>query len=284
MLGHKLCQLYKDKYEIFYTVRSEFKNYERYGIFEKDRMVEGVDVLDFDKISETVKGVKADIVINCVGIIKQLKEAQDPILSIKINSLLPHQLANICRDCGARFFHISTDCVFNGKKGNYTELDCSNAEDLYGRTKYLGEVVRENCLTLRTSIIGRELNTQSGLVEWFLSCKGKKVKGFQKAIYTGFTTTTLAEIIENIIDNFPKLNGLYQVSSEPIDKFKLLGIISDKFGLDIEIEPETQTVIDRSLDSSCFRKIAGFIPPSWESMIEEMANDKTPYDLWHKQK
>jgi dTDP-4-dehydrorhamnose reductase len=164
----------------------------------------------------------------------------------------------------------------------YTEEDFSNATDLYGRTKYLGEVNRPGCLTLRTSIIGRELNTANGLIEWFLSNRGKKVKGFRKAIYTGFTTIALANIIKNIIDNFPNLSGLYQVSSEPIDKFSLLSIVKDKFKLDIEIEPEIRTSIDRSLDSSHFRKATGFISPSWEKMIGEMAQDETPYDIWHK--
>ena len=281
MLGHKLCQLYKDKYDIFYTIRSDFEQYKRYGIFEKDRILEGVDVLDFEKTANVIEEVNPDVLINCVGIIKQLKEAKDPILSIKINSLLPHQLANICRQTNTRFFHISTDCVFNGKKGMYTENDPSSAEDLYGRTKFLGEVNRENCLTLRTSIIGRELNTKRGLVEWFLNNKGGKVKGFQKAIYTGFTTEALAKIIENLIENHPDLNGLYQASSEPVDKFTLLGIIKDKFKLNIEIEPEMQTSIDRSLDSGLFRKTTDFIPPTWDAMIEGMAQDKTPYDSWH---
>lgn len=282
MLGHKLCQIYRQDYDVYYTARADFQIYQKYGIFEKDKMTKDVDVLNFDKLICVFDQVKPEIVINCIGIIKQLKEAKDPIVSIKVNSLFPHQLANICKACGARMFHISTDCVFNGKKGMYTEADPSDAEDLYGRTKFIGEVNRDGCLTIRTSIIGRELNTQSGLVEWFLGNKGKKVKGFKKAVYTGFTTIALAKIIKNIIDNFPNLSGLYQVSSEPIDKFSLLNIIKDKFKLDIEIEPETQTSIDRSLNSSLFRKITGFTPLSWDAMIEEMAHDKTPYDLWHK--
>jgi dTDP-4-dehydrorhamnose reductase len=282
MLGHKLAQRYRDDYEVWVTVRSSYAGYARYGIFDSKNTIGGVDILNIDNAVSVIGDIKPGVVINCIGIIKQLKEAEDPILSLKINSLLPHQLANICRAAGARFFHISTDCVFDGKKGMYTEGDFSNATDLYGRTKYLGEVNRSGCLTLRTSIIGRELNTANGLVEWFLSNSGKKVRGFKKAIYTGFTTIALADIIKNIIDNLPDLSGLYQVSSEPIDKFSLLNIIKDKFKLDIEIEPETKTSIDRSLDSSKFRKTTCFTPLSWEEMIEEMARDKTSYDLWHK--
>ena len=282
MLGHKLCQLYRQGYDVYYTARADFESYQKYGIFEKEKMINNIDILDFDKLISVFHQVKPQIVINCIGIIKQLKEAKDPMASIKVNSLFPHQLAHICNACGATMFHISTDCVFNGKKGMYTEMDPSDSEDLYGRTKFIGEVHQEGCLTIRTSIIGRELSTKSGLVEWFLSNRGKKVKGFKKAIYTGFTTIALANIIKNIIDNFPDLNGLYQVSSEPIDKFSLLNMIKEKLKLDVEIEPETQTSIDRSLDGSLFRKTTGLTPPSWENMIEEMAQDKTPYDLWHK--
>jgi dTDP-4-dehydrorhamnose reductase len=282
MLGHKLYQTYKEHFDIWGTLRSSYENYAKYGIYQADHIWGGVDACDFDKIVEVIRTIKPHVVINCIGIIKQLKEAKDPVLSIKINSLLPHQLANICQETNARFFQLSTDCVFNGKKGKYTENDPSDAEDLYGRTKFLGEVNRPGCLTLRTSMIGREIKTTNELIEWFLSNKGKKVKGFKKAIYTGFTTIAFVKIIATIIDEFPNLSGLYQVSSEPIDKFTLLTMIRDKFKLDIEIEPETQTNIDRSLDSSLFRKITGFTAPSWDNMIDEMTQDKTPYDLWHK--
>jgi len=281
MLGHKLCQLYKQKYDLYYTVRSNFAKYQKYDIFDKERMIENLDVLDLDKVVNIFNDIKPDIVINCVGIIKQLKDAKDPILSIRINSLLPHQLAKICQPLNAKLFHISTDCVFNGKDGMYTEKSISNAEDLYGRTKYLGEVSAENALTIRTSIIGRELATANGLVEWFLANRNGKVKGFKQAIYVGFTTIAMAEIIEFIIEKHANLSGLYQISSEPIDKFSLLNIIKDKFGLKVEIESENEIKIDRSLDSSKFRNLTGFVPPTWEQMIENMADDSTPYDEWH---
>jgi dTDP-4-dehydrorhamnose reductase len=189
-------------------------------------------------------------------------------------------LANMCQAVKARMIHISTDCVFAGTSGMYLESDVSDAIDLYGRTKYLGEVNYPPALTIRTSIIGRELQTTSGLIEWFLSNRDSTVKGFQKAIYTGFTTIALADVIANIIDNHPELAGLYQVSSEPINKHDLLTLIKEKFGLSCVIEPETETCIDRSLDSSRFRQFTGFVPPSWDSMINQMAEDPTPYDNW----
>lgn len=281
MLGHKLYQRLQRNYKVWATVRSSYDSYAKYKIFKPENIIGGVDVLDFHKVVGVIADIKPDVVINCIGIIKQLKESKDPILSLQINSLLPHQLANLCRASGARFFHISTDCVFDGKKGMYTEEFPSNASDLYGRTKYLGEVDQEGCLTIRTSIIGRELNTASGLIEWFLSNRGGKVSGFQKAIYSGFTTIALADIIVNLIESNPDLSGLYQISSDKIDKYSLLNMVKDAYGLSVEIEPELHTFIDRSLDSTRFREKTGFKPISWTRMISDMAADETPYDKWH---
>ena len=278
MLGHKLYQVYKNLFTVRATVRSSYVNYAKYGIFDPNDIIDSVDVNNFDKIVDIVARVRPDVVVNCIGIIKQLKAAKDPIASIQINSLLPHRLASLCQASNSRFLHISTDCVFNGKKGSYTEEDISDATDLYGRTKFLGETDRQGCLTLRTSIIGRELSTARGLIEWFLSNRKGKVKGFKKAIYTGFMTLTLAEIIADIIKNQPDLSGIYQVSSAPIDKYSLLCLVRDAFGIQIEIEPENKTVIDSSLNSRRFRSETGFKPPSWPEMIKQMAQDPTPYD------
>lgn len=280
MLGHKLCQRYKDRYEVWATVRAPVNSYKKYDIFCEDTIISGLDISNMDKVIRILCDIRPDVVINCVGVIKQLKSAKDPIATLKINSLFPHQLANMCQAIKARMIHISTDCVFAGTKGMYSESDVSDATDLYGRTKYLGEVDRTPALTIRTSIIGRELQTTSGLIEWFLSNRDSTVKGFQKAIYTGFTTIALADVIANIIDNHPELTGLYQVSSEPINKYDLLCIVKEKFGLKTVIEPEIETCIDRSLDSSRFRQLTGFIPPSWDSMINQMAEDPTPYGNW----
>ncbi len=221
---------------------------------------------------------KPDVIINAVGIIKQLPTSKEVVETLKINSIFPHQLAQIAQASGARLITISTDCVFNGRKGNYTEKDISDAEDLYGRSKNLGEVSAPGCLTLRTSIIGRELQTSHSLVEWFLSNRGKKVKGYTEAIYSGFPTIILADIITDLIENHKNLQGLYHVSSETISKFDLLCLLKDFYKVPIEIEPYADFEIDRSLDSSKFRKETGFAPLGWEEMIEKMAQDPTPYD------
>jgi dTDP-4-dehydrorhamnose reductase len=281
MLGHKLCQKLSN-HEVIGTVRKSDQFYRRYeSVYDNVSLIGQIDALDNCLLKETIKDVRPDVVINCIGIIKQIREANDPIVSLKINSLLPHELANFCGEVNARFIHISTDCVFAGTKGYYTEADPSDATDIYGRSKFLGEVNRQGCLTLRTSIIGRELNTASGLIEWFLSNRGNKVKGFRKAIYTGFTTISLADIINAIIINHSDLSGVYQVSSDPIDKYTLLCLVRDAFGVDIEIEADETVRIDRSLDSTKFRSLTGLNLPGWECMIEEMSEDVTPYDSWH---
>jgi len=282
MLGHKLYQQYQERYDVYATVRTSYSKYHHYGIFHKDRIIGGVDALNMDSVTRAIADVQPDIVINCIGIIKQLSAAKDPILSININSLFPHRLALVCRAANARLFHISTDCVFNGKKGMYIEDDLSDAEDLYGRTKFLGEVDTSGALTLRTSIIGRELNSTSGLIEWFLSNRGGDVRGFRKAIYSGFTTQVLSGIIADLIDHHLELSGVYQVSSEPINKYDLLVMVKDAYGLDIKIESYDDFVLDRSLDSSRFRETTGFTPPTWENMIQAMADDPTPYDKWRQ--
>jgi dTDP-4-dehydrorhamnose reductase len=247
-------------------------------------LISAVDLLQQQGIEKMILDLAPDVIINCVGIIKHLAEAKDPILSIKINSLLPHQLANICKAAESRLIHISTDCVFSGKRGPYTESDQSDAADLYGRTKSLGEVNEAGCLTIRTSIVGRELYTMNGLVEWFLNNKGGKVKGYKKAIFTGFTTLAFSSIVDDIVRNHPYLSGIYQVSSEPINKYTLLCLLRDAFSVQIDIKPDFELEIDRSLDSTRFRGETGFRPPKWENMIKEMAEDPTPYDEWQVRK
>ena len=277
MLGHKLMQLLSIKHEVTGTVRRTALSYERFGIFDVNRLIGGVDVNDFDKVTEIVSQVQPQFIINCVGIIKQLEEANDPLTSISINSLFPHKLGNLCRARGIRLINISTDCVFSGRKGNYKESDVSDAEDLYGRSKYLGEVSGENCLTLRTSIIGRELQSNYGLVEWFLQKGLDRVQGYKGAIYTGLTTIELAQVIQSIMEIRPELTGLYHVSSNPINKYDLLCLIREVFSFSTEILPVEEPKIDRSLDSSRFRREMNYTPPEWPEMITAMAEDRTEY-------
>jgi len=237
-----------------------------------------VSAENFESVENALTTVAPNVVVNCIGIVKQDEAARDRYQSITINSLFPHQLARACGARGIRLIHLSTDCVFSGRRGNYKEDDVSDAEDIYGRTKWLGELDYDHCLTIRTSMIGRELKGSHGLIEWFLSQRGKRVRGFKKAIFSGFTTVALSETIGNIIANGDELNGVWHVAADPINKFDLLSTVKQAFQVDIEIEPDETFVCDRSLDDSRFRTRTGFKPPSWEQMIDRMARDTTPYE------
>jgi dTDP-4-dehydrorhamnose reductase len=280
MLGHKLYQELSSRGKTFAAVRKPFKAYAELGLFTPASVIECIDVTRTEDMERALSASEPDVVFNAVGIIKQLKAAQDPIAAITINSLLPHRLARLCTAYSARLIHVSTDCVFSGERGAYTEKDVPDPHDLYGRSKLLGETATENSLTLRTSMIGREIGTQSGLVEWFLSQCGGAVKGYTGAIYTGFTTLQLARIMADIAYNHPRLNGLWHVSSEPINKYDLLNHINDAYKTETRIEPDDSFKCDRSLNSDRFRQETSFLPASWPTMIEEMAADPTPYDQW----
>ena len=282
MLGHKLVQRWRDKFEVWTTLRGRFADFERFGIFDPVRTIDSLSVLDTEAVEAAIARVKPDVIFNAVGIVKQIPTAKNTVATLLINSVLPHQLAECAAAYNARLIQISTDCVFEGTKGNYTEDDRPDATDLYGKSKNLGEVIAPNCLTLRTSIIGREIMTSHGLVEWAISNRGQKVRGFAKAIFSGFPTMVLADIISDVITDHPALSGLYHVSSEPINKFDLLHLLKPAFDLDIEIERFEDFQIDRSLDSTRFRQVTGFRPATWERMIEQMAGEDTPYDTWRR--
>lgn len=271
MLGHILfMELRKNKnFDVYGTLRSINSPDKWFKPEEIQKIRPGVDADNFDTVIRALASIRPDIVINCIGLIKQLPAASDPLTVITVNAQLPHRISLICRTAGARMIHISTDCVFDGLKGNYKETDSSNASDLYGRTKFLGEVTYPHCITLRTSIIGHELKGKYGLIEWFLSQEGA-VKGFTKAIYSGFPTIEIARIISEYIIPNTELSGLYHVSLEPVSKYELLKLVSKKYNKKIEIERYDDFFCDRSLDSSKFREITGYTPPSWNELIEKM--------------
>ncbi|PIA68412.1 NAD(P)-dependent oxidoreductase [Pseudomonas sediminis] len=234
------------------------------------RLMCGVDVLDQDALIDVMAKVRPDVVINCVGLIKQLADAKDPLTALPINAMLPHRLARLCELAGARFIHVSTDCVFSGRKGLYQESDLSDAEDLYGKSKYIGELHDlPHAITLRTSIIGHELGSSYALVDWFLSQQGG-VKGFTKAIFSGLPTAELARVMKDFVIPHPQLNGLYHVAAAPIDKFRLLSLVAAQYGKQIEIHPDDALVIDRSLDGSRFRQATGYVAPEWPELVRRM--------------
>lgn len=248
-----------------------------------ENVVPEVDAFRFETVRQVLETVRPDTVINCIGIIKQLKEAYDPVTSIAINALFPHQLAQACAATGSRVIHISTDCVFSGGRGHYTEEDPSDAGDLYGRTKFLGELHHyDHAVTLRTSIIGHELDSRYGLIEWFLAQQGQ-VKGFTRAIYSGFPTAELAAIIARYVIPNQDLKGLYQVASQPIDKYTLLKQVAQEYGKQIVIHPEDQFFCDRSLNGRKFADATGYVAPNWPAMVEHMHRHFFSSSVYKKQ-
>lgn len=278
MLGHKLWQRASDPLEAWATVRGEGLRGPAAAVLDPARVVTGVSAEDPGSVERAIEESGADAVVNCIGIVKQSSAAADPVPSVKVNSLFPHQVAAICRERGVRFLHISTDCVFSGSRGGYTEEDVPDAGDLYGRSKLLGEATGPGSLTLRTSIIGRELESSFGLVEWFLGEAGGKVRGFEKAIFSGFTTEALAAVLIEVLTEHTELEGLWHLSAEPIDKDTLLRMLRDAYQAEVEIEADDSVVVDRSLDSTRLRRATGWQPPGWQQMVDQMAADSTPYE------
>lgn len=276
MLGNA-CMSYltsSSEFEVIGTARSEASlRYFRPQI--QQQILTGLDITDEAIQLKLLKTVKPDVVINCIGLVKQAKDGNDGAKLMKLNADLPHQLAHLCSEYGIRMLQISSDCVFSGLKGApYLVTDKPDPSDLYGKSKYLGEVVgKSNALTLRTSIIGNELNSNNGLLEWFLT-QNNQCQGYTKTIYSGVPTVILADIIKDVLLNFPNLSGLYQVASRPISKYNLLMLIAKVFQKKINIVPNDSVVIDRSLDGSLFEKATGFVAPSWEVMVEKMYLDR----------
>lgn len=274
MLGNAMVRVLSEKsdWQVYGTIRSEgAKRFFSANIAE--RLLSGIDVEQNDSLMQAFIRIRPDVVINCVGLIKQLADAEDPLQAIPINSLLPHRLSRLCKLSGARLVHMSTDCVFSGEKGAYTEADPSDAKDLYGKSKFLGEVGDTHAITLRTSIIGHELQSAHGLVEWFLT-QQDKCKGYRHAIFSGLPTVALAQLIRDIVIPRPELSGLYHVAAQPISKYDLLCLVAEVYGKSIEITPDDALVIDRSLNAMRFQKDTGYVAPSWPELIRLMYSYK----------
>jgi len=233
------------------------------------RIVEGVDVEHPDALAKVLDAIRPDVVINCAGLTKHKPEAEDPLVSIPINTLMPHRLAGLCKLIGARLIHVSTDCVFSGEQGNYTEEDFADARDVYGKSKSLGEVAYPHAITLRTSTIGHELQSTYGLLDWFLSQQGH-CKGYTRAVFSGLPTVVFAQVVRDVVIPHAGLSGLYHVAAKPINKFDLLKLIADVYGKTIDIVPDGKLVIDRSLNVKRFQSATGYIAPEWPELINLM--------------
>lgn len=270
MLGNAMLRTLSapGQLEVFGTVRGESSRQlfdERFS----GNLISGVDIENPDSIVRAFAESRPEAVINCVGLVKQLADANDPLQAVPVNTLLPHRLAGLCAATGARLVQISTDCVFSGAKGNYLESDFPDAHDLYGRSKLLGEVDYPHAITLRTSIIGHEMRGNRSLLGWFLSQEGS-VKGFTRAIFSGLPTVELATIIRDTVLPKPDLRGLYHVAASPIDKYSLLKLIARAYDKKIEIIPEDGFIIDRSLNAGRFKDATGYTAPTWKTLVERM--------------
>lgn len=278
MLGHKLVQTFHARgHTVETTLRGTLADLPEpvQTIFQGVKVSEGIDVGDFEKLRYFLDLRHPDVLLNAVGVIKQRDEAKVRRLAIQINALLPHELADWAAGRSSRLIHFSTDCVFKGDRGRYAETDEPDAVDLYGQTKALGEIHEAPALTLRTSIIGRELVRTHSLIEWFL--RQTKVNGFSNAVYSGMTTQTLADLVAEIVESQPDLAGLCQAASEPISKRDLLHLVKNAFGLDTEILDDPTFKIDRSMRCNVLKESMGWTAPSWKEQIDRMAADPTPY-------
>ncbi|MCX5790768.1 MAG: SDR family oxidoreductase [Elusimicrobia bacterium] len=280
-LGHKLWQYLPAKFPgTFVSIRKNKEFYAKCGLFTGPNVLDRLDLRDFGRLTSVLTEVKPSVIVNCAGVTLRSKEALDRNSAISINALLPHRLAEWCSRSGSRLIHFSTVCVFDGKAGGYDEDSPPDARDLYGATKALGDVSAPFALTLRSSFIGREIFGGTELLEWFLAQKGKKIKGFTRALFTGLTTNKLAELVGGLIGQQPALNGLYHVSSETVSKYELLCLMKEAYRLDVEIEPDDGFACRRDLNGGRFEKAAGFVCPPWRQLMAEMAADTTPYSGW----
>lgn len=240
----------------------------------RPRLLVGVDAMRDDDLVAVLRKVKPDAVVNCVGAVKQLDSAKDPLVALPLNALLPHRLARLCALAGARLVHVSTDCVFSGDKGLYVEGDRPDAHDLYGLSKLLGEVGTDGAVTLRTSIIGHEVGNAHSLIDWFLGQTGQ-VDGYARAFFSGLPTVELARVVMEHVLPRPELEGLYHVSAERISKLDLLSLVAREYGRGPTIRASEDVVIDRSLDATRFHLATGYRAPSWEALIGTMQETST---------
>ena len=283
MLGHRVWRELHEHMDAYAAVRRQGTDYAALHWFDEARLIDGIDVASDEHLERAFAVATPDVVVNAVGIVKQRQDASDAVQSIAINALLPHRLAALCVDAGVRLVHLSTDCVFSGSRGNYGETDLTDARDLYGRSKLLGEVDAEGCVTIRTSMVGREIGSSRGLIEWFMTRRGETAKGFTRARFSGLTTPALSRVIRDVIEHRPELRGVWHVAGEQINKHDLLTMVNEAFGLGTTIVADDSFVCDRTLDASRFMNATGFRPPTWAAMIAELAADPAPYDQWATQ-
>ena len=279
LIGNRLVRTLSEDFDVFGTTRQmKFSNPKFYQLLKKDNWLINTDPKKMFELEAKIKKLKPNVIVNCLGITKQKTGEFDIQECVTVNALFPHQLSPICRELDIRLIHFSTDCVFSGQKGNYTEGDIPDPIDTYGRTKVLGDLMNNQDLTIRTSFVGREISSFMNLFEWAIRNKNKKIHAYPNAIYSGLTTLTLSQIIKTIIVNHPKLSGLWHISSEPVSKYELLRNLNKELSLEMDIQKDESFICDRSLNSDSFRKETQIKIPNWSEMINEFIDDQSWYD------
>lgn len=278
LIGHKLLQELSTCCEVFGTLHKPKNRYGNLPMFSGQNVIANIDISDFEILKGVLYTSNPDCILNCVGITKRKTELNDISKALIVNSLFPHQLANWARINHKRVIHFSTDCVFDGKIGSYNEKSLTNAEDIYGRTKALGEIYYKHTLTIRSSFIGQELFGKTELLEWFLAQEGKQIRGYTDTFYSGVSTLFMARTIKNLILKFPNLSGIYNLAIDnPISKYELLCLAKEAFNLNIDIVPETGHVHSPTLNASKLKRKTKLIVPEWNEMMNEMSLQKEFY-------
>jgi dTDP-4-dehydrorhamnose reductase len=275
MIGHKMYQMIsKVNEDTWVTLRNDLSTYIFSNIYNHEKVIDKIDLSDFNKLLHTLNEINPDIILNACGI--TIRRGVEKIKSntILLNSVLPHFLNEWVSLNHKRLIHFSTDCVFSGKKGDYLDTDIKDAYDLYGSTKSLGEIVDSKyAITLRGSMIGRELENKTELFEWFMQQSNKNIKGFSEAIYSGITTIKMAEIVLILINYYPNLTGIYNISSKPISKFDLLKMCNEQFNINANIEMDNSYTSNKNLISDKIFNEIGIEKPNWIDLIRQLKDD-----------
>jgi dTDP-4-dehydrorhamnose reductase len=280
MLGHTLWRVCRQHTETRVTVRAPSADLVGFPVEDIEAVIPDVRAEAPDSVERALDAARPEVAINCVGVVKQATAASDAVRLMRANALFPHELAASCQSRNIRLVHISTDCVFSGRRGGYRERDIPDPVDLYGRSKLAGEPCGTHVLTLRTSMIGWEVGgRRHGLLEWFVAQRGGAVRGYTRAVFSGPTAAALSRAVLAAIERRPHLSGTWHIAAEPIAKHDLLLALRAALGLDIEVAPDEGVVIDRSLDGSAFRDATGWRAPSWEEMVSELVGTAPAHAL-----
>ncbi len=277
LIGHNMFRVLSNYFYVYGTLHHKKINYNN-KLFENDNIIEDIDIKDFINIESILNKINPDVVLNCVGLTKRKINLNSPYEPILINSLFPNFLSSWALKFNKRLIQFSTDCVFNGKQGNYTENSLTDAEDLYGRTKALGEIKQQNCLTIRSSFIGEELYDKTELLNWIISQKGQTVTGYRNTYYSGVSTHYLTKFIQSIIIDFPNLYGLYNLAPiKPISKYDLISLANKEYGLNLKIIPDELKIHNPTLNGNLLRNITKLEIPTWDIMMKDLASHHNLY-------